>query len=203
MAKNGASDHSRDETSMYLSPTKLMKLRLSGNGIGQRRIGSMLVLMWISLTLLSPGLVAANQFSFTFEDEEIGAVLKRTSELTGISYIFDPQKVHGKITILASGKVSPERALKLLESALAMRGYVVQQQGEIAWVTVAPRVGETLKVVPLDYANAIDVALTLHPIVPQSVRIAPYTPTNSLILWGNKKAVEDLIRLIKGARGSR
>jgi type II secretory pathway component GspD/PulD (secretin) len=42
----------------------------------------------------------------------------------------------------------------------------------------------TIKVVPLDYARAGELAYTLSSIAPPSVRVVPYNPTNSLIISG-------------------
>jgi hypothetical protein len=55
----------------------------------------------------------------------------------------------------------------------------------------------TIKVVPLDYARADELAYTLPWIAPPSVRVVPYYPTNSLIISGHPEAVEALVQLIK------
>jgi type II secretory pathway component GspD/PulD (secretin) len=54
-----------------------------------------------------------------------------------------------------------------------------------------------IEVVPLTYARAAELAYTLSLIAPPGVRIAPYTPTNSLIIRGPRTSVEQLIDLIK------
>jgi type II secretory pathway component GspD/PulD (secretin) len=55
----------------------------------------------------------------------------------------------------------------------------------------------TIKVVPLTYARAGELAYTLSWVAPPRVRIVPYYPTNSLILSGPPEAVEQLIDIIK------
>ena len=54
-----------------------------------------------------------------------------------------------------------------------------------------------IKVVPLTYARAGELAHTLSQVAPPRVRIVPYYPTNSLIISGPPAAVEQLIDIIK------
>jgi hypothetical protein len=54
----------------------------------------------------------------------------------------------------------------------------------------------TIKVVPLTYARAAELAYTLSLVFPQ-VRVVPYHPTNSLIISGPRTSVEELIDIIK------
>lgn len=54
----------------------------------------------------------------------------------------------------------------------------------------------TIKVVPLTYARAGELAHTLSLVFPH-VRIVPYHATNSLIISGPRPSVEELINIIK------
>jgi hypothetical protein len=54
----------------------------------------------------------------------------------------------------------------------------------------------TIKVVPLTYARAGELAYTLSLVFPH-VRIVPYHPTNSRIISGPRTSVEELIDIIK------
>jgi type II secretory pathway component GspD/PulD (secretin) len=54
-----------------------------------------------------------------------------------------------------------------------------------------------IKVVPLTYARAGEVAHTLVLVASPWVRIVPYYPTNSLIISGPPAAVEQLVDIIK------
>ena len=60
---------------------------------------------------------AATSEPFTFENADIHAVVKQVAALTGITVLFDPEQVKGKITLLAPKGVSPAEALELLKSA--------------------------------------------------------------------------------------
>ena len=137
---------------------------------------------------------------FTFVNADIQTVVKQVAALTGITFLFDPVQVKGKITLLAPKGVSPAEALELLKSALALHGYILLSRAEGMWIVPAERVVDeafTIKVVPLTYARAGEVAYALSWVAPPSVRIVPYYPTNSLIISGHPAAVERLIDLIK------
>lgn len=54
-----------------------------------------------------------------------------------------------------------------------------------------------IKVVPLTYARAGELAYILSLVAPPRVRIVPYYPTNSLIISGPPAEVEQLIDIIK------
>jgi type II secretory pathway component GspD/PulD (secretin) len=54
-----------------------------------------------------------------------------------------------------------------------------------------------IKVVPLSYARAGELAYTLSLVASPRVRVVPYLPTNSLIISGPPTEVEQLIDIIK------
>jgi type II secretory pathway component GspD/PulD (secretin) len=136
------------------------------------------------------------------ESEELKAVIEKASELTGLAFLYDPKQVQGKISLHAPGKVSPEEALEILESALALHGYALLQKGNTIWIvpTEQAPAGRPahIEVVPLDYTEVGEVAYTLASLAPEGVRIVSYYPTNSLILYGDPQAVKALIQTIKG-----
>jgi len=137
---------------------------------------------------------------FTFENADIQTVVKQVATLTGITFLFDPDQVKGRITLLGPTNVSAAKALELLRSALALHGYTLLPRTEGMWIVPAERVVSeafTIKVVPLTYARAGDVASALSWVAPPSVRIAPYYPTNSVIISGQPAVVEGLIDLIR------
>jgi general secretion pathway protein D len=137
---------------------------------------------------------------FTFENADIGTVAKQVGQLTGTTFLFDPAQVKGRITLLAPKPVSPAEALELLKSALALHGYTLVRRGEGTWIVPAERVAHEavrIKVVPLTYARADELAYTLSMVAPPWVRIVPYYATNSLIISGHPAAVEELVDIIK------
>jgi general secretion pathway protein D len=152
--------------------------------------------------LFSAGVAPASATSsepIYLENVDIQTVVKQMALLAGITFLFDPEQVRGKITVLSPKGVSPTEALDLLESALALHGYTLLSRAEATWIVPVEQVPEafTIKVIPLDYARAGELAYTLSWIAPPSVRVVPYYPTNSLIISGHPAAVEALVHLIK------
>jgi general secretion pathway protein D len=138
--------------------------------------------------------------ALSFENADIQTVIKHVGSLTGVTFLFDPERVKGKVTLLSPKSVPPAEALELLKSALALHGYSLLPRTEGMWVVPAARVaGETMiiKVVPLTYALAGELAYTLSWVAPPRVRIVPYYPTNSLIISGPPAAVEELVDILK------
>ncbi len=137
---------------------------------------------------------------FTFENADIRTVIKQVAALTGITFLFDPEQVKGKITLLSPKSVSPTEALELLRSALALHGYTLVSRAEGTWSVPAEQAAHeafTIKVVPLNYARAGEMAYTLSWVAPPSVRIVPYYRINSLIISGHPAAVAELVDIIK------
>jgi general secretion pathway protein D len=136
----------------------------------------------------------------SFENADIQTVVKQVAALTGITFLYDPEQVRGKITLLSPKRVSPTEALDLLRSALALHGYTLHRRAEATWIVPADRIPPeafTVKVVPLAYARAGELAYSLSWVAPPSVRVVPYYLTNSLIISGYPAAVEALVDLIK------
>jgi len=159
------------------------------------------VLLCLCLLIPLEAAGATNDVAFTFENADIQTVIKKVGALTGTTFLFDPEQVKGKITLLAPRKVSPEGALQLLQSALALHGYTLLRKAAGTWVVPAEQAAQaeaTIEVVPLKYARADEVAETLSWIAPPGVRIVPYYPTNSLLISGNPEAVEELIEILRG-----
>jgi type II secretory pathway component GspD/PulD (secretin) len=167
------------------------------------RLIGLAVILAVNLTL-APLAAGAQQTipwgPFSFENADIQTVIKHVGRLTGITFLFDPEQVKGKITLLSPKGVPPTEALELLKSALALHGYSLLSRAAGVWIVPAVQVfheAMTVKVVPLTYARAGEVAYTLSWVAPPWVRIVPYYPTNSLIISGPPSAVEKLIDIIK------
>jgi type II secretory pathway component GspD/PulD (secretin) len=163
-----------------------------------RLFSVLLLLLWIQ----APERAWAEEIPFTFENAEIQTIIKKAGELTGLAFLYDPEQVKGKITLHSPERVAPQEALELLESALALHGYALLRKGNTVWIVPTERAPAGrpahIEVVPLDYAEAGEVAYTLASLGPEGVRIVPYYPTNSLILYGDPQAVKALIWVIKG-----
>ena len=81
-----------------------------------------------------------------------------------------------------------------------MHGYTLVPGAEGTWIVPAQRIGHQavrIKVVPLTYARADELAYTLSMVAPPWVRIVPYCAGNSLIISGPAAAVEELLDIIR------
>jgi type II secretory pathway component GspD/PulD (secretin) len=87
--------------------------------------------------------------------------------------------------------------LAVILAALAVPVIVVAGQPTTPSEAREPVDALIIKVVPLTYARAGELAYTLSLVVPPRVRIVPYYPTNSLIISGPPVEVEQLIDVIK------
>src|SRR5262245_11973411 len=157
------------------------------------------VLLGLCLVLPPPGAEATTTRAFAFENADLQTVIKQVGEFTGTTFVFDPERVKGKITLLSPKKVSPAEALQLLQSALALHGYTVVKQAASLWIVPAdqaPQPATTIEVVPLDYARAEEVADTLSWLAPPGVQVIPYAPTNSLLIAGQPEAVAQFLSVL-------
>src|SRR5262245_41942296 len=130
------------------------------------------VFLCFDLLLTREPVWAINELAFTFENADIQTVIKQVGEFTGTTFLFDLREVKGKITILSRQKVAPEGALKLLASALALHGYTLLRKAEGMWIIPTGKVipaPTVIEVVPLQYANADEVADTLAWVAPYGV----------------------------------
>jgi type II secretory pathway component GspD/PulD (secretin) len=137
---------------------------------------------------------------FAFENADITTVIAEVARRTATTFLFDPARVRGPITVVAPGDVTPARALELLQSALALRGYAMITRPEATWIVPADPVGRAdfvVQVVRLTYADAVEVASTLAWIAPPGVRIVPHVATNSVVIAGHVSGVNRMIDAIR------
>ena len=143
-------------------------------------------------------LEGAPKSAFTFENADIKTVIAQVARLTGMTFLFDPVRVQGTITVLAPGEVTPAQAVDLLRSALALHGYTILEKPEGMWVVPAREArGEfVVRVIRLAYADAGEVAWTLAWVAPAGVRVVPHFATNSVVISGHDEAVRQLMDAI-------
>jgi type II secretory pathway component GspD/PulD (secretin) len=171
----------------------------------RRRVSAATFLLGLLAGLASPAGAAAPR-PFAFENADIRTVVKEVAALTGMTFVFDPEQVKGTITLLGpAGAVSPAEALELLRAALGLHGYALLIRPTHAWIVPVEQTAAaafTVRVVPLTYAQADEVASTLSWIAPPSVRVVSHPPTNSVLIAGHPDLVAELVGVIGGPRGA-
>ena len=143
--------------------------------------------------------LGAPRVPFTFDNVDVKVVVAEVARLTGTTFLYDPAQVKGTITVIAPGEVTSAHALELLGSALALHGYAIVSRPEGMWIVPAPAIATSdfiVRVVPLTYADAGEVASTLAWVAPRGVRIAPHFASNSVVIAGDSAAVEQIVKAI-------
>ncbi|RMG93116.1 MAG: type II secretion system protein GspD, partial [Candidatus Dadabacteria bacterium] len=124
---------------------------------------------------------APKALTMNFKDAEIEAVVQFISELTGKNFILD-EKVRGKITVIAPGKVTPEEAFQVFQAILNVKGFTIAPVTDNVFKLVATREAkqtniETVddgaepgdrfvtRLLPLKFVEAETVAGILSPLV--------------------------------------
>jgi type II secretory pathway component GspD/PulD (secretin) len=152
----------------------------------------------VALTTAPGSAVGDPQSQLVFKDADIQTVIEEVGRVTGTTFLFDPARVKGKITVLAVGEATPAHALELLRSALALHGYVLVARPEGMWILPAQAgPGVVVRVVRLTHVDAEDVAWTLSWAAPPGVRVVPFYPTNSVVISGPEVAVEQMVDVIR------
>lgn len=152
------------------------------------------------VSIAPPASAARPDAPFVFENADLHVVVAEVARLTGTTFLFDPARVKGTITIVAPGEVSPAQALDLLRSALALHGHAVVARPEGMWIVPAPEVADAelvVRVIRLTYVDAGAVAFTLGWVAPPGVRVVPFYPTNSVVIAGHAAGVEQMLGILR------
>ena len=152
--------------------------------------------------------------SIDFNNVDINVFIKFMSELTGTNFVVD-QRVKGKVTIISPSKISLTEAYKVFESVLEVHGYTTVQSGEVVKIipspdarsknietklleeSTTPRDRVVTQLIPLKYADPIEIKRLFTPMVSKSSVILAYPPTNTLIVTDVYSNIKRLLRILK------
>jgi general secretion pathway protein D len=152
--------------------------------------------------------------SIDFNNVDINVFIKFISELTGTNFVID-QRVKGKVTIISPSKISLKEAYKVFESVLEVHGYTTVKSGEVIKIipspdarsksietklreeATAPGDRVVTQLIPLKYADPVEVKRLFTPMVSKSSVILAYAPTNTLIVTDVYSNIKRLIRILK------
>lgn len=152
--------------------------------------------------------------SIDFNNVDINVFIKFMSELTGTNFVVD-QRVRGKVTIISPSKISLKEAYKVFESVLEVHGYTTVQSGEVVKIipspdarsksietklreeSTTPRDRVVTQLIPLKYADPIEIKRLFTPMVSKSSVILAYSPTNTLIVTDVYSNIKRLLRILK------
>jgi len=152
--------------------------------------------------------------SIDFNNVDINVFIKFMSELTGTNFVVD-QRVKGKVTIISPSKISLNEAYKVFESVLEVHGYTTVKSGEVVKIipspdarsknietklreeAAAPEDNIVTQLIPLKYADPVEIKRLFTPMVSKSSVILAYPPTNTLIITDVYSNIRRLLKILK------
>lgn len=152
--------------------------------------------------------------SIDFNDVDINVFIKFMSELTGTNFVVD-QRVKGKVTIISPSKISIKEAYQVFLSVLEVHGYTTVKAGEVVKIVPSPdarsksietRLREEAtspsdrvitQLIPLKYADPVEIKRLFTPMVSRSSVILAYQPTQMLIITDVQSNIQRLIKILK------
>jgi len=152
--------------------------------------------------------------SIDFNNVDINVFIKFMSELTGTNFVVD-QRVKGKVTIISPSKISLNEAYQVFESVLEVHGYTTVQSGEVVKIipspdarsksietklreeSTTPRDRVVTQLIPLKYADPVEIKRLFTPMVSKSSVILAYPPTNTLIVTDVYSNIKRLLKILK------
>ncbi len=151
--------------------------------------------------------------SFDYPNAEITDVIKAISDLTGKNFIID-STVHGKISIVAPSKVTVAEAYKAFLAALAANSFTVVPYGKFLKIKSSKAAKNdsiptysgayyptsdvfVTKIIHLKHISADDIKKNLGILSTRDGDVAPYAPTNSLIINDYGSNVDKITKVIE------
>ena len=152
--------------------------------------------------------------SIDFNNVDINVFIKFMSELTGTNFVVD-QRVKGKVTIISPSKISLNEAYKVFESVLEVHGYTTVKSGEVVKIIPSPDARSknietklreeasapedkiVTQLIPLKYADPVEIKRLFTPMVSKSSVILAYPPTNTLIITDIYSNIKRLLKILK------
>jgi len=152
--------------------------------------------------------------SIDFNNVDINVFIKFMSELTQTNFVVD-QRVKGKVTIISPSKISLNEAYKVFQSVLEVHGFTTVQSGEVVKIIPSPDARSksietklreessaaedriVTQLIPLKYANPVDIKRLFTPMVSKSSVILAYAPTNIMIITDVYSNIKRLLKILK------
>ena len=152
--------------------------------------------------------------SIDFNNVDINVFIKFMSELTGTNFVVD-QRVKGRVTIISPSKISIKEAYQVFQSVLEVHGYTTIQSGEVVKIVPSPdarsksietRLREeatdpedrvVTQLIPLKYADPVEIKRLFTPMVSKSSVILAYQPTQMMIITDMLSNIQRLLKILK------
>jgi len=173
----------------------------------------LLLVLWMAIQITAPKHLYSEDglISMNFENADLRLVIKFVSEATGENFVID-EGVQGQITVMGSTKIAAAQLRQVLESVLAVSGYVLVNAGEVTKVVPmesarqisAETTGEGLlkqasfitNIVRLKFASAEKISTIMTPFLTRAGHISFYAPTNTIIISDRRENMEHLVDMV-------
>ncbi|MGD9056737.1 MAG: type II secretion system secretin GspD [Desulfobacterales bacterium] len=178
-------------------------------------IVAMVPFLWITSSTAQEAKPESEQFvSIDFNNVDINVFIKFMSELTGTNFVVD-QRVKGRVTIISPSKISIKEAYQVFQSVLEVHGYTTVQSGEVVKIVPSPdarsksietRLREeatdpedrvVTQLIPLKYADPVEIKRLFTPMVSKSSVILAYQPTQMMIITDMLSNIQRLLKILK------
>jgi general secretion pathway protein D len=149
-----------------------------------------------------------------FVETELAEIVRSVGDATGQAFLFDDDKLKGKVTIFVADRVESAEALEILAAALLLKGFVALPTpgGPLRIVEVSAAAGGApwslepveddhtapiTTLIRLSAASAEEIVPALQPWIGRSGHVTAYPPTNSIVLAGSEPRLHTLLTLIR------
>jgi general secretion pathway protein D len=151
--------------------------------------------------------------SFDYPDSEILDVAKAIGKLTGRNFIYNPQDVKGKISIVSQTEITVCDAWNAFLTGLNVRGFALVPSGKYLRIERIANAKEKqtpiysekkipnndefiTRVVPLRYIDATEFESAFRLWMPREARMQAYQQTNTIIITDTATHINRMIELI-------
>lgn len=151
--------------------------------------------------------------NFDYPDAEILDVAKAVSKLTGKNFIYNPQDIKGRISIVSETPITVGDAWNAFLTALNMRGFALVPSGKYLRIERVASAKEKqtpiyadkkppnndefiTRVIPLRYIDATEFEQTFRLWMPREARMQAYAQTNTLIITDTAVHINRMMELI-------
>lgn len=151
--------------------------------------------------------------NFDYPDAEILDVAKAISRLTGRNFIYNPQDVKGKISIVSESPITVGDAWNAFLAALNMKGFAIVPSGKYLRIERTATAKEKqvpiytgrdvpnseefiTRVIPLRYIDAYEVESVFRAWIPRESRMQAFQQTNTVIITSTSAHINQLMQLI-------
>ena len=150
-----------------------------------------------------------------FRNTEITDVIAMMAELTGKNFLYDQDKISGRVTVISPTPVSVDEAYRVFESILQVRGLTtvpapggmlkivqIREAKESAIATLPSQAAipnrdlYITRLIPLRYVKADAISNTLRPLISRESNLIAYRPTNTLIVTDSAANIRRLVTII-------